>query len=170
MRRRVAVALTVLALVLLVGWEYVSPAYTLRTMRDAAARGDAAAVSSHVDYPALRNSIKGGVNYAIARRIQNDEGSPSAIAMAIASRAAGSMVDRIVNPESLALALADPVRADSPLARTWRGEIGIERRSLSEFVVVNTDDPKAPRLAFTRDWPGWKLSGIEMPDTTEIMP
>lgn len=170
MRKRVAVALTILAAVLLAGWEYVSPAYTLRAMRDAAARGDAPAVSSHVDYPALRDSIKSGINRAIARRIEKSKGAPGAIAMAIASRAAGSMIDRMVNPEALALALSDPRKADSPLARTWRGEVVIERRSLSNFAIVNRDDPNAPRLVFTRHWPGWTLSGIEMPDPSEIMP
>lgn len=172
MSRRIAIWSALVLVIIASAWEIASPHLSVRSMRDAAVRGDAAGVSAYVDYAALRESLKTEVNHAIAKRISNGAGlGMGTIAMAIASRASAAMIDQMVNPASLEAAMARPHSDRNPLARTWKaGKVDLSRTSFTTFTVSNPTDPKAPHLVFTRHWPKWKLSGVETPGDAELIP
>lgn len=172
MNRRLALVAALALCLLAAGWEIASPHVSVRSMRDAARRGDAAGVSAYVDYAALRESLKGEVNHAIAKRIARGSGQGmGTIALALASRASSAMIDTMVNPKALEAAMARPHADSNPLARTWKTQdVELSRTSFSKFTVSNPTDPKAPHLVFTRHWPIWKLSGVETPGETELLP
>ena len=67
----VALLLTVLAGTLV--YAYASPYLTISRIRRAASAGDADTVNAHVDFPALRESIKGGLGVAMAQHMARSD-------------------------------------------------------------------------------------------------
>ena len=100
-------ALVAAALVLAAYW-YWSPWLAIHQMRNAAKTGDATAFNDRVDYPLLRESLKGQLSAAIGTRASERSESGSDIAKAgaaLGSLFATAMVDRMVDafvrPESV---------------------------------------------------------------------
>ncbi|WP_431264986.1 DUF2939 domain-containing protein [Roseateles chitinivorans] len=101
------VALVAAVLVLAAYW-YWSPWLAIHQMRNAAKAGDAAAFNEHVDYPLLRESLKGQLGAAIGAKANARSESGSDIAKAgaaLGSLFATAMTDRLVEafvrPESV---------------------------------------------------------------------
>lgn len=100
------VALVAAVLALAAYW-YWSPWLAIHQMRNAAKAGDAAAFNERVDYPLLRESLKGQLSSAIGARSaekpeQSESRSGSGSDIARAGKALGSlfataMVDRMVD-------------------------------------------------------------------------
>ena len=100
-------ALVAAALVLAPYW-YRSPWLAIQQIRKAAKTGDATAFNDRVDYPLLRESLKGQLSAAIGTRASERSESGSDIAKAgaaLGSLFATAMVDRMVDafvrPESV---------------------------------------------------------------------
>ena len=73
-----------------VGWWFASPWWTLRAMREAAAAHDEKALSAHVDYPALRASVKS----EIAKQMAGSGGGEAGGTLAtVVAAIAGPIVD-----------------------------------------------------------------------------
>ncbi|WP_067278242.1 DUF2939 domain-containing protein [Mitsuaria sp. 7] len=101
------VALVAAVLALAAYW-YWSPWLAIHQMRNAAKAGDATAFNERVDYPLLRESLKGQLSGAIGARTNDRSESGSDIAKAgaaLGSLFATAMVDRLVDafvrPESV---------------------------------------------------------------------
>ena len=98
-------AVVVIAIVAL----YVmSPWITFQSMRSAARSGDHRAVADHVDFPALRENLRGQISQFMMARLNEDSkarDNPFAgLGMALAAAMVGPMVDAMVTPEALAQA------------------------------------------------------------------
>ena len=105
--RRAAVAILVL-LIVVAGWWYVSPIWTLREMWDAAKVHDSGRFSAYVDYPALRESLKA----SLRRAAIGEAGKQSDPIGSLGAAAASLFVAPIVDSSSL------PGPWKQPLSRT----------------------------------------------------
>lgn len=156
-------------------WMWFSPHLTLRAMKSAAERGDGAALSEHVDFPAVRENLKAQINAMIMQDAGKAENPEMAAAGAMLVNAlAGPMIDAMVTPEALtammqgkapgnagALTDADGKADSAPQPEISSGYEGYDR------FVVNVSDPggKTP-VKFVLSRQGvvaWKLTAIELP-------
>jgi hypothetical protein len=106
---------SLLVLALLAGIAvYASPYFTVHQLREAARERDAQALVAHVDFPALRQSLKLSVQDRLAGRERNERGDPTpaaAMGAAVAAALLGPMVDVLITPETLGRIL----QGESPL-------------------------------------------------------
>jgi Protein of unknown function (DUF2939) len=111
MRRLIAPAVVLFALAFGV-WAYFAPHLTVRSIRLAAEAGDAAALSEHVDFPALRDSVKQQLAQRLGTRLSAIAGNGALgrfgaqIAGALGSNALDQGVDAMVRPEALSALFA----------------------------------------------------------------
>ncbi|WP_265562047.1 DUF2939 domain-containing protein [Sphingomicrobium arenosum] len=162
--KKVVVILLVAALVV-GGWWYGSPLLTLKDMRDAALAGDAAALSGHVDYEAMRVDVRSEVREAATERLEGS-GIPGGIAGlggALAERRAGALVDQLVRPETVAaMFAADEMsegQARAMVPDLSEEELVVTRHGFDRFTAGMPAQPI--HAEFRRDGLGWKLAGIE---------
>ena len=181
--RRIAKPLSVLLAITLMAWVYFAPQLTVRSMRMAAARGDAEVLAAHVDFPALRQNLKSQFSVAAAERIGGDgSGGWRDFGAALATAAAAPAIDALVSEHGLMLMFTGrglardglaAVPADDATGRRASGAIDVQQwkasasyEDLSTFVVYlqpQRDDVVPAKLIFKRHrllW--WKLSGIEI--------
>ena len=153
---------------------YASPYYALHQIKSAVAERDAQALASHVDFPALRASVKTQLETNMASSIAAVAGSDNpfaALGQSIASAMLGKMVDAMVSPAGVvALVNKSAVgpQADAsgnPAAEGTQGKADYSAgyAGLNKFVVRAKDGSKEGALVLQRHglW-GWKLSGIEI--------
>lgn len=179
MPRKLIGWIAILFVILLPVSAWVSPYWDLHRLRTAVAERDAQAVSAHVDFAALRDSLKGqvmtGMQKAIAPEGDNLLGRLGA---AVAAVAVNPMIDAMVSPagvmamlESGKVALARPApSADGQDQADAAAHDGNDRRDWSLHyrewgeVVVSNDTPGAGRFVFRRAglW-HWDLVAIELP-------
>ena len=163
---RKAVAAILVALIVVAGWWYVSPIWTLREMRDAAKTHDSARFSAHVDYPALRDSLKDGLRRAAIGETGKQSDPVRSIGAAAVSLFVGPIVDSVVTPKAVEAAfVADQNRPASSLKAlpvTADEHAVVARDGLDTFRVHGTDASKGA-LVFRRHGLGWKLAGVDLP-------
>lgn len=100
---------------------YATPYLTVHQMREAARERDAQRLAGYVDFPALRQSLKLGVQDRLAGRERNERGDPTpaaAMGAAVAAALLGPMVDVLITPEALGRLL----QGESPLGLPGRRE------------------------------------------------
>lgn len=182
--RRITKWLFAGALAALFAWIWLAPHLTVNAMRKAAERGDAEALSSHVDFPALRESVRVQFAARVSERFGGGSGW-SRLGADFATTLASPAIDAMVSPEALAMIFAgrdvrdryaEPASATPPAADAaeshggidtsrWRLSMGYDDLSTFSVKVANDGLGPAPlRLVFKRHnllW--WKLSGIELP-------
>jgi hypothetical protein len=154
----------------------LSPWWNLHRLRAAVEAHDARAVSAHVDFPALRDSLKGQVLTGMQKAIAPDAGNPLAsLGAALAAVAVNPMIDAMVSPagvmamlDSGRVALARPAdragdRSEADAAAADKRKWSLHYRAWDE-VVVGTDAPGTARFVFRRAglW-HWDLAAIELP-------
>lgn len=197
--RLVAAAIVVLLAAIAAYW-YFSPYVAMRTMRAAAQERDAETLNAHVDYPRLRESLKGQFAAHVAENMKGSEDNAFAmLGASIATRAIQGMVDIVVGPEVVMYALrtgkadsgapaaapanppapaasappADPSTASSgapPAPPRWRME-----RLGTDRVVFHSQpaqDREGVALVFDRyGFASWKLTGMRLPpDAFQLVP
>jgi hypothetical protein len=159
--------------VLVVGWLYATPYLAVRGMRSAADAKDGAALSTYVDFPAVRDSLKTSVSGRVASLAAPMQGNPlAAFGAAVATAFADPMIDALVTPESLELMLkgnlpqqaAGMVAATSPDAEveTTMGYAGFN----SFLLTVKAKGLMTNPIGFVMTRNGvfsWKLSAVRLP-------
>lgn len=172
------------ALLALCVWAWFAPHLTVHAMRKAAERGDAEALSSHVDFPALRESVRAQLAARVSDRLGGG-GAWSRLGADFATTLASPAIDAMVSPEALTLIFAgrdmrdryaEPADVPPPAAdggdthggldtRHWRLSMGYDDLSTFSVKVDTGGIEAAPsKLVFKRRhllW--WKLSAIELP-------
>ncbi len=158
------------------GWYFASPSYALMSLHDAVKAGDADAMEDHIDFPAVRESVKMTIKEKMAEQVSAPDADPmAALGMAMADKLLDPLIDGMLTPNGMAKFIEHGAKA--------KGEAGasngaaaaadknssaappnykIERSGLSEFTVSFPDDKEAPQLLFKRDGLSWKLSEIDM--------
>lgn len=165
--RRLAILLA-LVLALGAGWYFGSPWWTLRQMRAAAEAGDAAALSAHVDYPAVRESIKG----QLKQRFGASRGLPhlGRLGGMLAGGLADAAVEAAVSPAGLDAIFSVP--AGSAIPRAPFGlrapEMNLRYEGPNQFRLVSPH-PGGGALVFRRHGIGWKLAGVTIPENQALL-
>jgi len=103
----VAIVIIVVAVVAALGYGYASPWLVLNRMKTAADTGDAATLSTYVDYPALRASLKEQLDQLLKRRIGAEHSSNPLLLFgaAIGQALIGPVVDAYTTPDGVAALL-----------------------------------------------------------------
>jgi hypothetical protein len=119
-----------------------SPFLTLHEMRRAAERKDAAALSAHIEFPALRGSANHAVDAKIARKLAAKQRKNGAAFWAgvLVSSLARDAIDKLVTPEGVAGLLGAGAGEAEDAARGARHkrsppEFGFAYEGLDVFLV-----------------------------------
>ncbi|MDO8071421.1 DUF2939 domain-containing protein [Janthinobacterium sp. SUN176] len=154
---------------------YASPYYTLHQIKTALAERNADALAAHVDFPALRASVKTQLEASMARSIEATAGSGNplaALGQSIASAMLGKMVDTMVSPAGVVALVnksavspqAEP-NPDAPAdGARKKADYSAGYAGLNTFIVRAKDgNAQEGALVLLRHgvW-GWKLSSIEI--------
>src|SRR5690554_6841423 len=100
--------LIILGLLALLAYLYATPYLTVSSLRAAAEARDAAAISDHVDYPALRQSLKDQLNshMMVSMATEMDDNPFAAMGAALASMMVDGLIEGLVTPAGLANLMA----------------------------------------------------------------
>ena len=163
---------------LLVLGVYATPYLTLHQIRNAAQARDGAALARHIDFDAVRTSLKRGMQTRLLGRDLNEAGQPtpaSVMGAAVAGALLGPMVDALITPASLARVLQGqrPAEAVVPQpqdslaepAEPLETQMGYESLNRFVFSVRKQGDDEEPiDLVLWRDGVlGWKLAELRLP-------
>jgi len=183
---KILAGLVVLAVIALAAFWYWSPYLDMKQMAAAARAGDADRFNQHVDYPRVRESLKGQFAARMAQAMgTHGNGNPMAgLGAMIGMGLANTMVDALVRPEVMMKAMTEgklvPRKAGVQEARTDAAapapkEVAwtFERQGLDHIVSyrVDPDQPQAANaerlgLVFERaGFATWKLSEVRLPST-----
>jgi len=108
MKNKSYAAIALVVIVAIAAFWYWSPVLALRQMQTAAQNGDAETFNAHVDYPKLRESLKGQFSAMVAQKMgaQQDQGNPfAALGNLIGLGLVNQMVDVMVRPEMVMAAM-----------------------------------------------------------------
>jgi hypothetical protein len=174
----VRITLGLLALAF-VTWVYLTPYLAARSLHNAVDARDAPHISDHVNFPALRQSVKASLLSKITGEAAAKSGDVSVLlGSAFANVLISPMVDTMVSPEGLAKLLngdgkPQPVKAEteqSQHAGKEDADKDVQRsmgyETMDRFVVSfkKPSESQSIALVFTREGAfSWKLSGIRLP-------
>ncbi|WP_302175054.1 DUF2939 domain-containing protein [uncultured Hydrogenophaga sp.] len=140
MKNRLFAAALALLLIAVGGYWYYSPYLAIRSMQQAADAGDADRFNQQVDYPALRESLKGQMTAAIAPDLDKLQDNPfSALGASLGMAVVNQLVDALVRPEVVMRMLAE--RQAKPTLAEPR-----------ETPASQPPSPQAEPVAEKRDW------------------
>lgn len=179
MNQKRALTIGVIAVGLLIAAEFGSPYWELHRMRSAIESRDADAVSEHVDFPALRESIKGQMMAMIGNEMAKEEASNNPFAslgQAMAVAMLNPMIEAAVSPAGV-IAMMESGKTGLPK----RGNAASSGPRLSEKVDYSVSYRSWDKIAVSKKgndagsfifkrygiW-NWKLSAIELPDHPNV--
>jgi len=155
-------------------WLYFTPYLALNKLQKAARQGDEQAMAELVDFPALRESVKGNVRSAVEHAAGRDRNPIGVLGGILAGAVAGPVVDAVVTPQGIA-ALTEGERPGQRRAdadgdsRVRVKNVKVKRgyESFDLFVVhfVDKNDGRE-KMALLMRREGithWRLSGIRIP-------
>lgn len=168
---------------LIAGYYFASPLLAINAIKSGFANKDADKVSQYIDYPALREDLKGQLMAAALKNMQNDpemNSNPfSGIAAAIVGPFVNAMVDSYVTPSGMktVMALSSGEQAsqdetsqnlaerakdlNDALKQTSFGYEGLDKFG----VTATGDDGAKTKLVFVRSgFADWKLKGVVLPE------
>jgi hypothetical protein len=163
--KKLLVALVLLGIAIGTWW-YASPLWTLHEMREAARTDDAEKLSEYVDYPALREDLKGELRRAMISEMTKQNDGFAMLGSAFALALIDPLIDVMVTPEGVEAMFDNAKRARLSEKRPKLPEASsdpiVERQGFDQF-AVRDKDPTKGSLIFRRHGLGWKLSGIDLP-------
>lgn len=177
MNSKKAVTIVVTLMVALGAYWYLSPYVALRSLRAAAMAKDADAVNDHVDYPKVRESIKGQMAAMMADKLgSTSEGGAESLGAAFGMAMLGPMVDAFVRPEMVMKSMQDgkfqpklggsksSEGASTPDEVKW----DIQRKGMNKVIAYGQapgDTGSKPGFVFERvGFADWKLTEVRLPD------
>lgn len=175
---RTLLVLLATALLAVTGFIAAGPFLAIHGIREALERRDVAALDEHVDFPAVRASLRAQIEDAIARRAGPEaQADPlAALGLKLASAAAGSLADTLATPAGIAAVLEGRSvlrRLGSGASRDAFADVQPERwldylhyrfESPSRFVAsVRNADGHPVEFVLTRDGLRWKVTDVRLP-------
>jgi hypothetical protein len=170
-KKGLAALLAVVVLAIGAYW-YWSPILVVHRLVRASERGDAEAVNDRVDYPALRESLKGQFAARVADEGKSSERNPfSSLGSMVGMAMANQMIDTLVRPEMM----VQVMRAGS--LRPKQGASGSDESPAWEYQRAGPNrliafprwsdkgrSDQAVGLVFQRrGFADWRLVGIRLP-------
>ncbi|MGO1068999.1 DUF2939 domain-containing protein [Lysobacter sp. CA199] len=173
------IAAAVLIVVLLVGYIAAGPFLTVQAIRAAVKEGNTGELSKHVDFAAIRLSLRAQVDDYIVRRAGPDAQSSlfGSIGLSLASGVAGTAVDAVATPVGIGAVLEgrklfkrfdrDAASRDAyaqvPPAEPLK-ELSYRFESPSRFTAtVNNADGDPVVFVLTRDGLSWTVTDVRLP-------
>ena len=160
---RKAVIAFILGFVVIVGWYFGSPQWTLGQMQSAAGANDTERLATYIDFAALRESVKSEVKAQITTKVMASNNGFDAIGGFVAMGMVDGMVDAMVNPammrNAFAAKTADIQQGEAPFAIKAEGAEFVRDR-FDQFRLRHTGRAD---LVFERRGLGWMLVGIRAP-------
>lgn len=159
--------LVVILIALGIAYFFASPYLAVRGLNKALQSGDQQALEAHVDFPALRESLKAQMRQAVTAELGAEASADNpfaGMAVAFVSALVDPMVDSMVTPSGLSTLIKEahkqqPAPDDDAFAGARMGLKGT-----SEFhVTVGKEADKSYKLVLLRKGLDWKLSRIELP-------
>lgn len=157
---------------------YYSPYLAVRSMHTAAERKDADAFNAYVDYPKLRESLKGQMAAMMAGKLAEAPASSQgfeALGSALALALVNPMIDAMVRPEFVMNAMAKgELDIGAPSAQAvgvepakqpkWEFErIGANKLLAHAVDPADKDQVKAGALFERSGFMDWKLTELRLP-------
>ena len=184
MKKRHAAAVALLLLLALAAYWYWSPFLAVRQLQQAAQRADADGFNAHVDYPKLRESLKGQFSALLAQKLGaiRDASNPFAgLGSLIGTGLVNQLVDAMVRPETVMAAMQNgrlgkapsesPSAAPTPAGTPGpAGDAAPEKKEKARWVIdrqgasqmtayavdpAKPDEPNADRLALVFERSGF---------------
>ena len=149
---------------------YASPYWTLRTLHTAVQDQDATTVAKHVDFPALREDLKGQLLLKMQRDMATRPGVESqplsGLGQMFAMGLVNQMVDGLVSPTGVALALKNGavlrgMASGIPAAAGTEAPQGAESSDGQP-----QPQPKNPQRDFTVRYDNWSTVQVQPKDGT----
>lgn len=153
-------------------WLYATPYLAVNGMRSAAEARDAQRLSGYVDFPALKENLKGSLNAKITGDVRASDNPLGAMGSALGAMLINPMVDMFVTPE----AIAQLMRGQKPKlagnsggdgrpgakAETRMGYEGVNRFVVSVRKEGGDGEPVA--MVMQRNGlASWKLVALRLP-------
>ena len=172
------IALTVVLLLALGAYVVAGPYLAINGIRTALIEQDTGRLERHVDFPALRVSIKAQMQDKLARRTGDMQSNlAGAFALSIANTFVGSGVDAMVTPLGIGALLQGRSLWKKSLGETVDGDSyskavpvdplkqAVRRyESPSRFTATVLDEDGKPMVfVFKRNGLRWKLADIRLP-------
>lgn len=178
MKKWLAIAL--LAFVAIVAWIAAGPFRTMDSIGRAVQTNDTAELARHVDFPAVRSSLRAQLDDYLVRRAGADaQASPfGALALRIAGAASGGLVDVLATPAGIGLVLqgrdvwhrvsGGGISPTDTYAHVPPEELlaGASYRfeSPSRFTATVPNRDGAPVVfVLTRDGLDWRITDVRLP-------
>jgi hypothetical protein len=159
---KIAAVIGLLLVALAGAWYFLSPAYAMSQLHDAAIAGDAKELEERIDFPAVRAALKADLRAELA----DDE--PVFGGAAVAS-IADQLIDAVITPQTMAVIVehgrfsAGNAGADTGQKTEWE----VDREGFSRFraTPVLPAGETAPSMVFELDGLGWRVVEIDIPDS-----
>jgi hypothetical protein len=163
---------------------YFAPEITIYQLRQAVKDKDDDALSEHIDFPAVRESLKSQLQLVVANAMaekKREDNPLAALGVLLAEKMIDGMVDGIVSPPAIRMsfqlqtgskAKSDGERdagggAQSPDRSSSQDDIGpsftVQSRGLSRFVLVQHRGNFSIHYTFKREGLTWKLVNMDLP-------
>jgi hypothetical protein len=158
------------------GGLYASPYFTLYQMYQAVERKDVQEISSHVDFPALRESVKTNLQ-TVVNNETSQQSSPlmGLLGSVMSGFVLDSVVDQLVTPSGVAALLEGQqlqLGKQNGQAPFMQGssapDVKAGYESFNQFAVnvkPKGNDVEPVTLLLSRDGLGWKVSGVRLPSS-----
>tara|TARA_B100001250_G_scaffold112393_1_gene95014 strand:+ start:299 stop:820 length:522 start_codon:yes stop_codon:yes gene_type:complete len=163
----------VIAIVLAIGF-YSLPYITIAQMKAAAEENNGEALSEHVDFPSVRQSLKDQMNAMLAREmVEEVEDNPFvALGAAFGGMFVEKMVDAYITPAGLTQLMSGESpdeKSNDITENSQKNEpfqnTSLSYESMSKFSVIVNDEDSEEGIKFIlrRTGLSWKLSEILLP-------
>jgi hypothetical protein len=154
-----------------VSWLYASPYLAVNGMRNAAEAHDAQRLSGYIDFPALKENLKGSLNAKITGDVRASDNPLAAMGSALGAMIINPMVDVFVTPEAIGRLMkgqkptltgnSDDGKPGAK-AETRMGYEGVNRFVVSVRKQGDQGEPVA--MVMQRDGlASWKLVALRLP-------
>lgn len=174
--KNAAVGVVAAAVIAAGGYWYWSPVLALKEMRAAAEKGDADGFNNYVDYPRVRESLKGHLSAHMAESLgetSKDTTGIAAVGAALGAALIGSMVDAFVRPEVVMRVMQSgklgakeqPAAGTAPASEDKsKLEPVAERKGMDKYVVhlreKGSTDDVASLVMERSGFATWKLTEL----------
>lgn len=182
--RRALVAIFVALLAVAAYW-YWSPFLAIREMQSAAKTNDADTFNTHVDYPRLRESLKGQLSSLMAEQMgkSTDSKNPfAALGAMMGMVMVDKMVDAMVRPETVMRGMQNgqfgpqssspdagtASTSDTPTTQSKPPKWSYERKGADKLIAyaAGTAEPENKKVGIVFERSGfanWKVTELRMP-------
>lgn len=184
--KKAIISVVVIAALALIGYVAAGPFLAMKGIAEGIAKKDSEKLSSHVDFPLLRQNLKEQMNAAMMKNMKDDlkENPFSGLAMAFMPKLIDTMVDGYVTPSGLAAMMSgEKPDIDNPMEHGKKeqeesakpekpkdvakmfedAKIGFDSLSQFSIAVKSKENDDEVKMVLTRDALEWKLSNILIP-------